>query len=146
MTSTIARTSSISLTDEAQAAFRSIVVPRDSEIALRNKNGELVSLPKEVQETIVNALRCLIQNGEVAITRMPEELSSSAAAEVLGVSRPTITKWAKDGKISSFKVGTHTRFRRDEVLELKRLRAKKRSDAFDELREFELKHFGPLTD
>lgn len=74
---------------------------------------------------------------------MPDELSSSTAADILGVSRPTLMKWAKEGKIPSFKVGTHTRFRRDEVLELKRLRAKKRSDAFDELREFELANFGP---
>lgn len=89
-------------------------------------------------------LLSLVANGEVAVARMPDELSSSTAADILGVSRPTLMKWAKEGKIPSFKVGTHTRFRRDEVLELKRLRAKNRSDAFDELREFELANFGPL--
>nr|VDG64154.1 DNA binding domain, excisionase family [Streptococcus thermophilus] len=146
MSATIARTASISLTDEVQEAFQSLDIPHNSEVALRNENGGIVALPKEVQETVLEALHFLIHNGEVAITRMPDELSSSTAADILGVSRPTIMKWAKEGKIKSFKVGTHTRFRRDEVLELKRLRAKKRSDAFDELRQFELEHFGPLAD
>ena len=77
---------------------------------------------------------------------MPEKLSSTSAAELLGVSRPTLMKWAKEGRINSFKVGTHTRFNRDDVLALKRSMEKNRNDAFEELRAFELENFGPFSD
>lgn len=55
-------------------------------------------------------------------------------------------KWANQGRIASFKVGSHTRFKRDDVLSFKRDRAKAKSDAFERLRQVELETFGPLAD
>lgn len=144
MTATMIQKKSVDLTPEESDALKTVNIPRNSKVAFKTEDGSVVTLPSEVQDAVHRTLLSLVANGEVAVARMPDELSSSTAADILGVSRPTLMKWAKEGKIPSFKVGTHTRFRRDEVLELRRLRAKKRSDAFDELREFELANFGPL--
>ena len=62
------------------------------------------------------------------------------AADLLGVSRPTLMKLAREGEIDSFKVGTHTRFKRDEVLRVRDARAAKRRAAFDELRALDEEH------
>ena len=80
------------------------------------------------------ALACLAENGEVSIGRVPDQLTSTAAADMLGVSRPTLLRWTREGKISSTKVGTHTRFRRDDVIEFRNARERERRQAFNALR------------
>lgn len=99
--------------------------------------GRLVSLPLDVQRLISQVLTSVAQRGEVTISRVPEELTSTVAAEILGVSRPTLMKWAKEGAIATHKRGTHTRFKRDDVLKLKQQRAEKRLKAFGDWRAFE---------
>ena len=99
--------------------------------------GRAVALPLDVQRLISQVLSSVAQRGEVTISRVPEELTSTVAAEILGVSRPTLMKWAKEGKIATHKRGTHNRFRRDDVLKLKQQRAEKRMQAFSEWRAFE---------
>lgn len=146
MTATLSQTKPIVLNSEETATFKSLRIPDEAGISIHDRDGNEVALPKQVQETVMTALHSLIENGEVAITRMPEKLSSTSAAELLGVSRPTLLKWAKEGRINSFKVGTHTRFNRDDVLALKRSMEKNRNDAFEELRAFELENFGPFSD
>ena len=42
-------------------------------------------------------------------------LSIAEAAEYLGISEPTIYRWMRDGKLSFYKVGDSTRFRRENL-------------------------------
>lgn len=146
MTATLSSSSTIVLSTEDTAAFEALRMPEDADIAVLDKDGNQVDLPERVQATVLAAIRALTESGEVAITRMPEQLTSTSAADVLGISRPTLMKWARAGKIESFKVGTHTRFHRDDVLSLKRQVAKEQDEALERLRSFELKSFGPLAD
>ena len=146
MTATLSSSSAIVLSTEDTAAFEALRMPEDADIAVLDKDGNQVDLPERVQATVLAAIRALTESGEVAITRMPEQLTSTSAADVLGISRPTLMKWARAGKIESFKVGTHTRFHRDDVLSLKRQVAKEQDEALERLRSFELKSFGPLAD
>lgn len=99
--------------------------------------GRVVSLPLDVPRLISQVLTSVAQRGEITISRVPEELTSTVAAEILGVSRPTLMKWAKEGAIATHKRGTHARFKRDDVLKLKQQRAEERAQAFSEWREFE---------
>ena len=146
MTATLSSSSTIVLSTEDTAAFEALRMPENADIAVRDKNGKQVDLPERVQATVLAAIRALTESGDVAITRMPEQLTSTTATDVLGISRPTLMKWARAGKIESFKVGTHTRFHRDDVLSLKRQVAKKQDEALERLRSFELESFGPLAD
>lgn len=145
MATKVARPRDILLNATESAALEDFSLPPDSEFSFRDSEGREIDVPKVVQETILKALKALSEHGEVSIARMPEELSSNTAADILGVSRPTLMKWAKEGKIRSFKVNSHNRFKRDDVLEFKRARTKQRAAAFNNLREFDLEHFGPIS-
>lgn len=146
MTATLSSSSTIVLSPEDTAAFEALRMPEDADIVVLDNYGNLVDLPKRLQATELAAIKALTESGDVAITRMPEQLTSTSAADVLGISRPTLMKWARAGKIESFKVGTHTRFHRDDVLSLKHQVAKEQDEALERLRSFELESFGPLAD
>lgn len=106
-------------------------------IRVADKHGRPVQVSRDVQRLISQVLTSVAQRGEVSISRIPEELTSTVAAELLGVSRPTLMKWAREGKIANHKRGTHTRFKREDVLQLKSQRAEERVKAFQEWRAFE---------
>lgn len=107
---------------------------RDSTLVLRLADGEERVLSDTLQQLVVTALKSLAGRGRVTLEQLPEELTSTVAAEILGVSRPTLLKWAKNGEIDSHKVGSHTRFTRDEVFTKKQQRVRDRRAAFSELR------------
>lgn len=146
MATALSPSNSIVLTAEETASFGALQIPDGADIAIHGPDGDEVDLPKDVQKTVLAALQSIIANGEVAIMRMPAELTSTSAAEILGVSRPTLMKWAKEGKVDSFKVGTHTRFNRGDILALRRALVKEQDDALEKLRSFELQEFGPVDD
>ena len=86
-------------------------------IRMAGEDGRPVPLSRDVQRLISQVLTSVAQRGEVTISRIPEELTSTVAAELLGVSRPTLMKWTREGKIATHKRGTHARFKREDVLQ-----------------------------
>ena len=137
MTATIAAPDRVALTEDTIAAARSSRVPNAAKLVFQTADGHIVELPRNVERMLRSALQSVQDNGTVTLSRTPEELTSTVAAGILGVSRPTLMKWAADGTIKSFKVRTHTRFRRDDVLALRDERFRKKTEAFHELREFD---------
>ncbi|QWW19511.1 helix-turn-helix domain-containing protein [Schaalia sp. 19OD2882] len=82
-------------------------------------DGTSIDLPDELVGVVLSALRVVRDGGGFSIASMPEELTTSAAAHVLGISRPTLMKRVREGAIASHKVGTHTRFKASDILELR---------------------------
>lgn len=115
--------------DEAKAPAR-----QGASLVLRDAAGRDVELPFKVQDTLLRALAAIAETGSVSIAQMPDELTSTVAADLLGVSRPTLLKWTREGLIDSFKVGSHTRFHRADVLRLREQREAGRRAAFEKLR------------
>ncbi|MDN4613271.1 helix-turn-helix domain-containing protein [Leifsonia sp. F6_8S_P_1B] len=73
-------------------------------------------------------------NGSVNVSLLPKELTTTQAAELLGVSRPTLMKWVGERALPARRVGTHTRLATDVVLRFReQVRAHGRM-AFYELR------------
>lgn len=130
----------ITISDQTVNDARNTAVPRDASLVLRFSDGKVAELPSSIEETLLHALQALARQGAVSIGQLPEELTSTAAADLLNVSRPTLMKWAAQGKITSFKKGTHTRFQRDEVLDLRKRNAESRREAFDALRQLDEDH------
>lgn len=126
--------SRIAVTSGTIQEVRELAVGNHVSIALRDADGREVPLPLDTQRMLLATLAALAERGEVTIGRVPEELTSTVAADMLGVSRPTVLKWSREGLIDSFKVGSHTRFRREDVLALREARERERRRAFDELR------------
>lgn len=100
-------------------------------------NGKTVAIPSRLSELLVQIIERTAEGGATSIERLPEELTTTVAAELLGISRPTLMRLIDAGEIPSKKVGTHTRLLTTEVLRLKRSRAALRQLAFDRLRETE---------
>lgn len=140
MAATLLTTDRITISDRIVDEARDTPPLKNASLVLRTDDGAEIDLPRDLQRVLLGALTSIANDGEVTIGRMPEELTSTVAADLLGVSRPTLMKWTHDDEIASFKVGTHTRFRRDEVLRVRDLRVKQRRAAFDELRSLDEAH------
>ncbi|WP_437583277.1 helix-turn-helix domain-containing protein [Paramicrobacterium sp. CJ85] len=105
-------------------------------MSVKTVTGEVVQLDPHLSDFVFNILACL-GNGSVTITGLPEEVTTTIAAEMLGVSRPTLMKRIASGEITGRKVGSHTRLRTDDVLRLRERENIKREQAFAELRKID---------
>ncbi|MGW6421313.1 helix-turn-helix domain-containing protein [Nocardia sp. NPDC055053] len=93
--------------------------------------------PEELAEILTKVVRIVAAGGTVTIGSMPDELTTSSAADLLGISRPTLMKLVREGQITAHKVGTHTRLDTVDVLAYRdRLRQRQRA-ALQQLRDFE---------
>ncbi|TFH53639.1 DNA-binding protein [Actinomyces viscosus] len=132
---TLARTTEqITIPSQTAHDARVASAQHEATIVLRTAGGHDTPLPSSLQDIIFRALQIIGEGGSVSIGQIPEELTSTAAADLLGVSRPTLLRWSREGKINSFKVGTHTRFHLSDVMKLHNQRESERRKAFEELR------------
>jgi excisionase family DNA binding protein len=89
-------------------------------------------LPVAAQNAIAEVLRIVANGGTPLVTGDKEFLTTSEAANILNVTRPTIISWIDEGRLSSHLVGTHRRLSTSEVHEL-RTQIRKRQLAAIEL-------------
>lgn len=96
-----------------------------------------IELPREIAGLLSRALKIIAAGGSVTLGSLPEQLSTTVAADVLGVSRTTLMKLVRENALPHEKVGSHTRLHRDDVLDLKAKRIQKQRAALRELIELE---------
>lgn len=94
-------------------------------------------LAPRVAELIEAVLESVADGEGITVGRVPEEVTTTTAASMLGISRPTLMKHVRAGQVPSHAVGTHTRLRREDVLEFRRTLRKARARAIQELMELE---------
>lgn len=99
-------------------------------------DGTVVELPEHLAGFVGHVLHGLTR-GPLNVGAIPAELTSTSAADILAVSRPTLMKWVRDGLLKSRKVGSHHRFDTGEVMALARARRAAREQAFADLRALE---------
>lgn len=97
-----------------------------------------LTLPSGVEGMLngdaARAVLTLLSGNEAAQTDgLPDVLTTGQAADVLGVTRPTVVKLVDDGIIPAQRVGTHRRLRRDDVLAHRARSAQARRAALDEV-------------
>lgn len=129
------------LTDErdaklAQQVLTSLEGP-DGFLVVERTDTAAQPLPRETGRLLQEVLRSVATGSTITITTTPREVTTSAAAAMLGISRPTLMKLIKDGSIPAHKVGTHTRLLSADVLEAKRARRARERAAFAALLELE---------
>lgn len=106
-------------------------------VGLQRDRGDVKPLPSELAKILDQVVHALAEGHTITISTMPEELSTTTAARLLGISRPTLMKKLKAGDLPSHKVGTHSRLKTSDVLAFKRAERQKQRDAFDALRDLE---------
>ena len=134
MSATITPMEQVFISDNTVREAQRTEVPQGASIFITTSDGKKISLSEDIQQMLLQTLSSVAASGEVSIGRIPEELTSTAAADILGISRPTLMKLARNGAIDSFKVRSHTRFTREAVFRAKAQRTAERKAAFSEFR------------
>lgn len=136
---TKARPASLPVSEDmaAQAQELTAASSTTSRLVLRSPDGTERTLPNDLQSLLKQVLLGAARGENLKIGRIADELTSTVAADTLGVSRPTLMKMVERGEIRSFKVGTHTRFHRNEVDRVREDRRLDRMAAFAELRQLD---------
>ncbi|MDR1186380.1 MAG: helix-turn-helix domain-containing protein [Bifidobacteriaceae bacterium] len=89
---------------------------------LATADGASAELPDEVYQVIAQAVDALADGSAVSVAPVPTKLSTTQAAEVLGVSRPTLVKMLDDGKIPFEQLNVHRTLRLADVRAFKERR------------------------
>jgi excisionase family DNA binding protein len=79
-------------------------------------DGVTIDVPASVGDAVVALLKYLANGDSVALGAVAELLTTSQAAEILGVSDTYVRKLADAGKLPIELRGTHRRFRLDDVM------------------------------
>ncbi len=80
------------------------------------EDGSTAGLPDTLISVVQRTLRSIGDGNTLTIGSLPSELTTTAAADLLGISRTTLMKRIHRGEIPSHKVGTHTRLKASDVL------------------------------
>lgn len=96
-------------------------------------DGVGVPLPPELYDVLVQIVAALRAGRAITVAPLAQRLTTQEAAELLGVSRPTVVKLLETGAIPYEQPGRHRRVRLVDVLAYRdRLRAERRS-ALDQM-------------
>ncbi|MBD3885952.1 helix-turn-helix domain-containing protein [Phormidium tenue FACHB-886] len=104
-----------------------------SQAKLVGTNGEEIPLPEAVYEILCNIVRVLSAGQSLHLIPEHGELTTQEAADYLNMSRPSLIKLLKGGKIPFSKVGAHRRIRFQDLVAY---RQQQEADRRSTLREF----------
>ena len=90
--------------------------------------GDRIEVPLEVHRILLQVLEAMRAGKAVTIAPQSQKLTTQQAADLLGVSRPTVVKLIDDGKLDAeIPVGVRRLLRLDDVL---RFREERRSEQY----------------
>lgn len=90
-------------------------------------------LAPAVARVLIEVLRQFKNGRAVTLVPVGATLTSQQAADMLNISRPTLTKLVDEGVLPASRLGRHRRLDANVVFEYKRRREAERSAALDEL-------------
>ena len=94
---------------------------------LVSRDGSTVELPEELHAILKQVAALLEANQAVTIVPNDKELTTQQAAELLGVSRPTLVKRLEAGEIPYHTINRHRRVRMSDLIAYReRLRSDRR--------------------
>jgi excisionase family DNA binding protein len=95
--------------------------------------GQSATLRGDAARAVVGLLRALVSGGTVEVQTLPAMLTTGQAADLLGVSRPTVVALVQDGRLPATLVGTHRRLRLSDVLAYREQQSTARRRALQEI-------------
>ncbi len=107
---------------ESYAAYANIIgriKSETTEIAIE-ETGETIHLPLKALRLLGEILQAMGEGKPVSIVPLATELTTQAAADFLGCSRPHLVSLLEEGKIPFTKVGKHRRIKFENLVEYKK--------------------------
>ncbi|MBX8996288.1 helix-turn-helix domain-containing protein [Corynebacterium testudinoris] len=88
-------------------------------------------LPPELNAVIATMLRSIKENLPISVSTLPREVTTTTAASMLGITRPTLMKHIRHGRIPAHKVGSHHRLLSADVVTFReKLQEEKQREIF----------------
>ncbi|MEV6256125.1 helix-turn-helix domain-containing protein [Nocardia sp. NPDC051911] len=91
--------------------------------------SDRIELPPEVHEALVQVVTAMQAGKAVTVAPRSMTLTSQQAADLLGVSRPTVIKLIERGELPAERIGSRHRLRLDDVLEYQEARKVRQYEA-----------------
>lgn len=110
------------------------VVLGNERLALVGRDGVRLELPAPILRLLAGAVRNLRAGKSVVLLPEMESLTTQAAADFLGVSRPFLVALMEKGDLPHHRVGTHRRVYLKDLLDYQRRRDGRRRAVLDDLR------------
>lgn len=111
------------LLDAAEAMLRAEV-----EVSLAAGSTQ-VPLPPELRGLLADVVRSMRRGQAVTLAPLGQQLTTQQAADLLGISRPTLIKLLEEGRIPFETPGRHRRLRLADVLAFQELRRNEQREA-----------------
>jgi len=116
--------------EETQAVKRLYrLLVHEGTAALVGPDNSRIDLPPTVYEVLVAIVQEMQEGRSVALMPVMEELSTQAAADMLGVSRQFLVNELESGKLPFHRTGTHRKVYFRDLAEYKRRRDQNRKKA-----------------
>lgn len=91
------------------------------------ETGEKIRIPLKALKLLAKILKVTSQGKLISIIPVATEMTTQAAAELLGCSRPHLVKLLEEGEIEFTKIGKHRRVKYEDVIAYKkRMKAKQK--------------------
>lgn len=84
------------------------------------ETSEKIKIPLSALKLLGDILKAMGQGKLISLVPVASELTTQAAAEFLGCSRPHLVKLLEEGKIPFAKVGKHRRIKFDDIVKYKK--------------------------
>lgn len=97
------------------------------------KVGDRVELPEEIYRALVQVVEAMKRGMTVTIVPQAVMLTTQEAANIIGVSRPTLISLIEKGLIEFDLVGRHRRISIDQVLKYRAARKEQQYKALDDM-------------
>lgn len=122
---------------QAQAEAQSILAhAEETTISLSIPEAESKQIGDALNQVISQVLHALAQGQSIDIQPVPRDLTTTVAAQRIGISRPTLMKAIRSGELPAHKVGSHFRIRTEDADKFrKNLLAQKVAESKQALRE-----------
>lgn len=87
---------------------------------------EKIKIPQRALKLLAEILKATSQGNPISVIPIATEMTTQAAAEFLGCSRPHLVKLLESGEIAYTKVGKHRRVKFEDLMEHKRKKQEER--------------------
>jgi excisionase family DNA binding protein len=106
---------------------------RKNALKLLSADGEMCDLTDQMADLLAQMAAIMARGDAVVVNALSRELSTTEAATLLGMSRPTLIRLLEEGALPHRKVGSHRRVDIKDVLEFRRRRLDQQRAAYAEL-------------
>lgn len=114
-------------------ALRALAPGRERRVALVTSDGAVLELPAEVFDVLRAILQAMSDGLAITVAPRHTVLTTSEAADLLGISRPTLVRLLESGAIPFEQPGRHRRVRLADVLAYQTRSRRARAAALDEM-------------